>query len=192
MGETHKILGMVVTTGERDFPEDFHHENGCYQNRCIDCKQLFLGYKRRLVCKVCEAANLNTQKVMNDAIDARMDKSLDRLEEIIEKAESKIEQVMMGEADKLAQLAGSWFDRKDLSLKEREDAVAANIIKFYSDQTRQLRERLKITAVALREVLDAVEYANRHAKGTYGFTKYPEACGKILGIVDEAIKKLEN
>lgn len=41
-------------TTPHDFPEDFEHENGMYQNRCLYCKEIFVGYKRRLTCKVCE------------------------------------------------------------------------------------------------------------------------------------------
>ena len=38
---------------ERDWVEDFKHENGMYQNRCIHCNELFIGYKRRPFCKIC-------------------------------------------------------------------------------------------------------------------------------------------
>ncbi len=36
-----------------DWPEDFGHENGAYMNVCVECKVTFIGYKRRLLCKVC-------------------------------------------------------------------------------------------------------------------------------------------
>lgn len=38
---------------ERDWTEDFSHENGNYENNCIKCDQLFMGHKRRVVCKIC-------------------------------------------------------------------------------------------------------------------------------------------
>ena len=38
---------------EGDWDEDFTHENGNYMNKCIDCKEMFIGHKRRVVCKVC-------------------------------------------------------------------------------------------------------------------------------------------
>lgn len=38
----------------RDWKEDFNLENGNYQNHCIYCEHIFLGYKRRLVCKRCD------------------------------------------------------------------------------------------------------------------------------------------
>lgn len=41
----------------RDWTEDSHLENGNYQNRCIRCEQLFLGYKRRPICKSCHNQN---------------------------------------------------------------------------------------------------------------------------------------
>jgi len=40
---------------ERDWPEDFSHENGQYMNTCVYCKLVFTGYKRRVVCKACHS-----------------------------------------------------------------------------------------------------------------------------------------
>jgi RNase P subunit RPR2 len=40
-------------TSDRDWTEDFHHENGQYMNVCIKCEQTFIGYKRRFICKLC-------------------------------------------------------------------------------------------------------------------------------------------
>ncbi len=37
----------------RDWPEDAAHENGNYLCRCCGCHETFIGYKRRVVCKVC-------------------------------------------------------------------------------------------------------------------------------------------
>lgn len=37
----------------RNWDEDFKLENGNYQNKCVECGSIFLGYKRRVVCKVC-------------------------------------------------------------------------------------------------------------------------------------------
>lgn len=44
------------THDERSWPEDYSHENGCYSNTCVNCLRNFTGYKRRAVCKVCDAA----------------------------------------------------------------------------------------------------------------------------------------
>lgn len=41
---------------QRDWPEDFSHENGNYSNRCGDCGQHFVGHKRRITCKHCATA----------------------------------------------------------------------------------------------------------------------------------------
>lgn len=38
---------------KRNWPEDFSHENGMYENLCCLCKRSFLGHKRRVVCKSC-------------------------------------------------------------------------------------------------------------------------------------------
>lgn len=37
----------------RDWTEDFEHENGQYFCRCHTCGHLFIGYKRRITCKMC-------------------------------------------------------------------------------------------------------------------------------------------
>ena len=38
---------------DRDFPEDFEQENGCYQNKCCLCGEMFKGNKHRVTCKLC-------------------------------------------------------------------------------------------------------------------------------------------
>lgn len=35
-----------------DSPDD----NGCYQNRCVKCRELFFGHKYRRICKLCTKA----------------------------------------------------------------------------------------------------------------------------------------
>lgn len=37
----------------RDWPEDFHLENGNYINQCLKCEDWFKGHKRRRICKKC-------------------------------------------------------------------------------------------------------------------------------------------
>lgn len=49
-------IAIVRTKGsERDWPEDFPQENGVYNNHCHSCQKNFLGYKRRVTCKLCSA-----------------------------------------------------------------------------------------------------------------------------------------
>lgn len=38
---------------EKDWTEDFTHENGDYFNQCCECKETFRGHKRRVVCRKC-------------------------------------------------------------------------------------------------------------------------------------------
>ena len=45
---------MKPTLSKHDWPEDWHHVNGMYYNRCIECKEMFIGYKRRCICKSCQ------------------------------------------------------------------------------------------------------------------------------------------
>lgn len=46
-----RVLGATCT--EKDWPEDFQHENGDYQCHCIGCNGVFRGHKRRVMCKEC-------------------------------------------------------------------------------------------------------------------------------------------
>ena len=39
-----------------DWTEDFGHENGRYQCRCVVCHVMFYGHKRRVTCKACDSA----------------------------------------------------------------------------------------------------------------------------------------
>lgn len=43
----------MITDPEKDWPEDFTHENGNYINTCIECKEQFRGHKRRIICREC-------------------------------------------------------------------------------------------------------------------------------------------
>jgi|SRR6478609_1341506 len=45
------------TLPERNWEEDFSHENGNYINTCIECKLAFMGHKRRVICKKCATPN---------------------------------------------------------------------------------------------------------------------------------------
>ena len=44
---------------ENDWPEDWKHENGMYENKCCNCHTFFIGYKRRFICKVCGTKDEN-------------------------------------------------------------------------------------------------------------------------------------
>lgn len=44
----------------RNWEEDFPEENGNYQHICFNCRELFVGLKGRLICKLCdEKAGVN-------------------------------------------------------------------------------------------------------------------------------------
>lgn len=44
------------THAERSWPEDAGHENGNYSCCCVVCLRMFVGHKRRAICKVCVSA----------------------------------------------------------------------------------------------------------------------------------------
>lgn len=45
---------MTTQHTPHDWSEDAQHENGNYNNVCIHCNAVFIGYKRRIVCKRCD------------------------------------------------------------------------------------------------------------------------------------------
>jgi rRNA maturation endonuclease Nob1 len=47
------IYDNLIT--KRDWPEDFDDENGNYLKKCIRCGNIFKGYKRRAICKICSS-----------------------------------------------------------------------------------------------------------------------------------------
>lgn len=49
-------ISFTPGAGMRDWPEDYAHENGMYQCRCAHCKEMFIGHKRRVSCKLCAAS----------------------------------------------------------------------------------------------------------------------------------------
>lgn len=50
---------------KRDWIEDFKHENGKYENKCIECKRKFIGHKRRVLCKACAITEENIKQRHN-------------------------------------------------------------------------------------------------------------------------------
>jgi len=59
---------ITTSNNPKDWTEDFPHENGCYQNRCSLCKELFMGNKHRFICKECDMPehNENVKKFLED------------------------------------------------------------------------------------------------------------------------------
>lgn len=41
---------------DRDWKEDFGHENGNYEQFCLKCGNRFVGHKKRIICKECASA----------------------------------------------------------------------------------------------------------------------------------------
>ena len=54
------MKGVITSSNNpKDWVEDFEFENGCYQNKCCDCKAMFMGNKHRFICKECANAAPN-------------------------------------------------------------------------------------------------------------------------------------
>ena len=53
MNERSEMNCLLPIGSDRDWVEDWEHENGTYGNKCCRCGKTFVGYKRRVVCKKC-------------------------------------------------------------------------------------------------------------------------------------------
>jgi hypothetical protein len=47
------LLAQIREADEKDWKEDFQHENGNYECICCSCGDRFFGHKRRVQCKQC-------------------------------------------------------------------------------------------------------------------------------------------
>lgn len=45
---------LMSNVEDRNWTEDFSHENGKYINKCTICSHYFIGHKRRVICKKCD------------------------------------------------------------------------------------------------------------------------------------------
>lgn len=70
MGSWVELGTSFIPQTVGDWPEDFEHENGNYQSRCVACKELFMGHKRRAVCRVCYRASLEPALVAPRTMDS--------------------------------------------------------------------------------------------------------------------------
>jgi hypothetical protein len=52
---THHLFGLPEFNSPKSWPEDYEHESGKYMCKCCFCEQSFMGHKRRVVCKECDA-----------------------------------------------------------------------------------------------------------------------------------------
>lgn len=59
--EDEKRKQAMPSHSERDWVEDFSHENGNYTCKCCKCGMLFYGHKRRPICKVCASKEIEEQ-----------------------------------------------------------------------------------------------------------------------------------
>jgi len=52
----------------KDFPNDAVHENGNYENKCLNCGSTFVGLKRRVMCRECEEKPTPTIAELEEAV----------------------------------------------------------------------------------------------------------------------------
>ena len=57
----------MLGPSDRDWEEDFIHDNGNYMCVCVPCKQTFFGHKRRNCCKLCSEIEKVRQQNLTEA-----------------------------------------------------------------------------------------------------------------------------
>jgi hypothetical protein len=55
-----------MLASNRNWKDDFDHENGRYVNECMFCHKPFMGYKRRVVCFECN--DKTKDEIINEQI----------------------------------------------------------------------------------------------------------------------------
>lgn len=53
----------------RDWPEDFHRENGMYMHSCAHCESGFIGHKGRWICRLCGKEEMDSVQELLDTIE---------------------------------------------------------------------------------------------------------------------------
>ncbi len=57
------MSSIIDINNPRNWELDFPHENGNYYNMCINCKQGFIGHKRRVICKICSLSEIPLEEI---------------------------------------------------------------------------------------------------------------------------------
>jgi hypothetical protein len=69
VGKEHQDnIEMITGHPDRNWEEDFSHENGKYINRCYGCELHFMGHKRRTRCKKCCVGKEETEKESQESM----------------------------------------------------------------------------------------------------------------------------
>jgi hypothetical protein len=66
--EEQDNIEMITGHPDRNWEEDFSHENGKYINRCYGCELHFMGHKRRTRCKKCCVGKEETEKESQESM----------------------------------------------------------------------------------------------------------------------------
>jgi hypothetical protein len=77
---------FVLDPSERDWTEDFSHENGNYKNKCCECGLMFNGHKRRVICKKCAEPNWIELSKKKRPEDTKDNKAWGLVERVINKS----------------------------------------------------------------------------------------------------------
>ena len=126
---------------EHNWPEDFSHENGNYNNDCYMCKTVFIGHKRRHVCRVCA-----TPKSIRDQL-AHLQSQLDGYRKVV---------AAKDEALREASFLGFVCDDDGKSL-EKNDPIYRAIHKKIEIASRLTPSDLASKVLVEREELQALK-----------------------------------
>lgn len=120
-----------------DWTEDFEHENGNYESRCMSCGIAFTGHKRRVICKICasritEPAKSETQeqwerKMMGETIRAEF-----KEDERVASLERRLREVEK-ERDERTDNLVEWAKRF-VAVKHQRDAALAEVEKLRTEK----------------------------------------------------------
>lgn len=58
-------MPVTIDYSPYDWPDDWSHENGNYQNKCCDCGEIFIGHKRRVICRFCHEFIINNPEIIS-------------------------------------------------------------------------------------------------------------------------------
>lgn len=143
LGQTLRAAGPDA---QRDWTEDFPHENGRYQCHCVECGLMFYGHKRRHICKLC--ANEDAQPTpKTDAQQKAADEAFDVAGLVPASFARELERALAQCRDQLA----------------AANARAANAYQMFMDlgiARQQLEAERAAREAAEHQLKDAIEIRN--------------------------------
>ena len=118
--EKPEIDCMPLHDSPKNWKEDFSHENGNYMNRCMYCNEMFMGHKRRVVCRECAFKEETPEK---ELLRAMINVDLGRSEPRGETAEKPTDEEIEKWADNIEFPDDNPFSASDFTEGRRDGRV---------------------------------------------------------------------